>query len=169
MSELMSIEGGLPAARSDSAETLERLLDSARTIIARDGIEGLSIPAIAAAAGITTDSAHVYFGSRAQVVSEVLWRQLIASSRTASRGAGSGAIKELRAEAVDTLRLRARTAGRVQRRIRAALGRGTDAATTAHPEAIYTSALFDAATGYAALSNRLRTPEKLVDRILDRR
>ncbi|MFE3262568.1 TetR family transcriptional regulator [Nocardia sp. NPDC059091] len=89
---------------------MERLLDSARTIAARDGCDNLTIHAVAAAAGVASTEAHAYFGSDAQVIAEVLWRQLISSPRTASYGAGSRMIDELRSEAVDTLRLRARTA-----------------------------------------------------------
>ncbi len=171
MSDLMSAEGSPPNPRADRPETLERLLDAARTIGAREGFERLTIQAVAAEAGVSMTDAHAYFGSNAQVVSEVLWRQLISPSGTpaASGDTASRDRNEMRADALDLLRLRARTAGKVQRRIRAALGRRHDIAIAERLEAIYTAALFDAGVGYAGLSQQLRSPENLVQRILDRR
>lgn len=70
-----------------------------------------------------------------------------------------------RAEILDRLL----DSGEIQRRIRAALGPRADPTIIQNLEAIYTAALFDAATGYAADSGGDRSPEQLVQRILDRR
>ncbi|MEV5831976.1 TetR family transcriptional regulator [Nocardia sp. NPDC052112] len=172
MSDLLSTEGQPPDnSDTDRAEILDRLFDSARTVITREGFGGLTIQAIADEAGVAVSSAHAFFGCDAQLISEALWRQLISAPRTpaipGSMKSRSG--NDLRSDPLDALRLHARTAGTVQRRIRAALGPHPDTAVIQNLEAIYTAALFDAAAGYAAGSPSARSPEQLVQRILDRR
>ncbi|WP_327098492.1 TetR family transcriptional regulator [Nocardia vinacea] len=172
MSDQLSVTGQLlDNSETDRAEILDRLLDSARTVIAREGFEGLTVQVIACEAGVNVSSAHTYFGSDAQLISEVLWRQLISApqTRAISGQMTSSRENDLRSDALDVLRLRARTAGEIQRRIRAALGPRPDTTILQNLEAIYTAALFDAATGYAADSCGDRSSEQLAQRILDRR
>ncbi|WP_040690179.1 helix-turn-helix domain-containing protein [Nocardia vinacea] len=172
MSDLLSAAGQLPDhPETDPAEIFDRLLDSARTVIAREGFGSLTVQAIARQAGVNLSSAHAYFGCDAQLISEVLWRQLISvpRARAISGHMNSGSGHDVRSDALDVLRLRARTAGEIQRRIRAALGPLPDTTIIQNLEAIYTAALFDAATWYAADSRGERSPEQLVQRILDRR
>lgn len=123
MSDQLSVTGQLlDNSETDRAEILDRLLDSARTVIAREGFEGLTVQAIACEAGVNVSSAHTYFGSDAQLISEVLWRQLISApqTRAISGQMTSSRENDLRSDALDVLRLRARTAGEIQRRIRRA-------------------------------------------------
>ncbi|MTE14343.1 TetR family transcriptional regulator [Nocardia aurantiaca] len=172
MSDLLSSAGRTPEHHDPrEAGTLDRILDSARILVAHRGFERLTVRDAAAAAGVTASSAYVYFGSNAQLISEMLWRGLIAlpTTRSAARRRKSKSRADLRTEALQILGLRSRTAREVQHRIHAALGPDADNAAVHQLEALYTAALFDAGTGYAADSFDARSPEQVVLRILGRR
>ncbi|MQY25902.1 hypothetical protein [Nocardia aurantia] len=163
MSDLPSTPGGSAEETPvDRAAMFEVLIDSARSVIARGGLGSLTAATIAAEAGVDLGTAQAWFASDARLISELLWRQL----SSAGLRTHSGQRGNLGSDALEVLRLRAGTAGEIQHRIRAALGPAPDAATLHRLETIYTAALFDAGTGYAAGS---RSREQVVRRILDRR
>ncbi|GAB2443274.1 TetR family transcriptional regulator [Nocardia tengchongensis] len=168
MSDLLSSEGLSPDHRPRETGRLDLILDSARALVAARGFERLSVRDAAAAAGVTASSAYVYFGSTAQLLSELLWRGLITlpTTRSAARRRRSKSKADLRTETFEVLGLRSRTARAVRHRIHAALGPDADSAVVQHLEALYTAALFDAGAGYAADSFGARSPEQVVLRIL---
>ena len=149
------------------AGTLDRILDSARSIATRLGFANLTVRDAAAAAGVTASSANVYFGSDAELISEMLWRELISLPTTQPGARRTRSMTaDLRSDALDIVGLRARTAREVQRRIHAALGPRPDPQIAKQLQALYTDALIDAGVGYAAHSRLTRSPEQVVLRIL---
>ena len=69
--------GSSPASKGD--RTRKRLLDAAAAEVARHGVAGTSINAIAAAAGLKTGSVYFHFESRDQLVEAMLEEGLLAS------------------------------------------------------------------------------------------
>src|ERR1700694_1412440 len=64
---------------SKGDRTRKRLLDAAAAEVARCGVAGTSINAIAAAAGLKTGSVYFHFESKAQLVEAMLEEGLLAS------------------------------------------------------------------------------------------
>ena len=52
--------------------TRELILDAARTILAGEGIEGLSVSAVAHAAGVNRGTAYMHFASREKLIAETI-------------------------------------------------------------------------------------------------
>lgn len=75
--ETRSARGTTPESKGD--RTRKRLLDVAAAEIARCGVAGVSINAIAAAAGLKTGSVYFHFESKGQLVEAVLEEGLRAS------------------------------------------------------------------------------------------
>src|SRR5258708_39564890 len=68
-----------PSQESKGDRTRKRLLDAAATEVARHGVAGTSINAIAAAAGLQTGSVYFHFESKDQLVEAMLEEGLSAS------------------------------------------------------------------------------------------
>ncbi|MEL7603195.1 MAG: TetR/AcrR family transcriptional regulator [Bacillota bacterium] len=65
--------------RKNGIETRERLLDAAAELFARQGFDGVSVYAIASAAGIRESSVYNHFASKADIL-EALFEQFIAQT-----------------------------------------------------------------------------------------
>ncbi|MFN8626944.1 MAG: TetR/AcrR family transcriptional regulator [Candidatus Binatia bacterium] len=59
----------------DSAETREALMDAAEKLFASDGIEGVSIRSINAAAGLAPVAVHYHFGTKDRLLEAVILRR----------------------------------------------------------------------------------------------
>src|SRR5258708_37335125 len=68
-----------PSQESKGDRTRKRLLDAAAAEVARCGVAGTSINAIAAAAGLKTGSVYFHFESKDQLVEAMLEEGLLAS------------------------------------------------------------------------------------------
>lgn len=60
------------------AETVARLVDTAGEVLRAEGYDGLTVRAVAAAAGVAPATAYTYFASKDHLVAEVFWRRLSA-------------------------------------------------------------------------------------------
>lgn len=56
-------------------ETRQRILEAARDLFAQHGVAGVSVRDIAATAGVTHPLVHRYFGTKGQMVAEILRRE----------------------------------------------------------------------------------------------
>lgn len=65
------------SARSRRPETAARLLDAVPDVIARTGYEALTVRAVAAAAGVSPQTAYNHFSSKEHLVASVYWRRLV--------------------------------------------------------------------------------------------
>ncbi len=72
-------------------ETVAKLLDAAVVELRSQGYEGLSVRAVAAAAGTAPATAYNYFSSKDHLVAEVFWRKLRALEDV---GAAEGQVTE---------------------------------------------------------------------------
>lgn len=71
-SELIPLLGGPPAERSDAARNRAALLDAARRLIARDGVDAVTMAAVAAEAGVGKGTVFRRFSSRQGLMAAVL-------------------------------------------------------------------------------------------------
>ncbi len=78
------------ASRGDAAVTRARILAAARDLFAARGVAGVSVREIAAAAGINHALVHRYFGTKSEIVAEILRREAGAMSAMATPGADTG-------------------------------------------------------------------------------
>jgi len=62
--------------RGSSVETHQRILEAARGLFAQHGVAGVSVRDIASAAGVTHPLVHRYFGTKQQMVAEILRREM---------------------------------------------------------------------------------------------
>ncbi|UOE43061.1 TetR/AcrR family transcriptional regulator [Agromyces larvae] len=60
-------------ATSKSARTRERILDAAAAVLSRKGYAGTRLSEVADAAGVQAPAIYYYFGSRDELVEEVMW------------------------------------------------------------------------------------------------
>ena len=58
------------------AETVARLVSTARDVLREQGYEGLTVRNVAAAAGVAPATAYTYFASKDHLIAEVFWRDL---------------------------------------------------------------------------------------------
>lgn len=58
--------------RRNPAATREAILEAARTILAEEGIEGLSVSAVAQAAGVNRGTAYMHFATRETLIAETI-------------------------------------------------------------------------------------------------
>ncbi len=72
--------------------TARRILDAAKQIVVRDGLEGLTLDAIARAAGVNKAATHYHFGSKAglieALVDEIVLDECAAMAHNVAPGAG---------------------------------------------------------------------------------
>lgn len=66
----------MSSPRGSAVETRQRILEAARDLFARHGVDGVSIRDIASAAGVTHPLVHRYFGTKDQMVAEILRREM---------------------------------------------------------------------------------------------
>ncbi|RLK46718.1 TetR/AcrR family transcriptional regulator [Microbacterium telephonicum] len=69
----MSTETSGPAQTAKSARTRERILDAAAQVLSRKGYAGTRLADVAEVAGIQAPAIYYYFGSRDDLVEEVMW------------------------------------------------------------------------------------------------
>ncbi len=58
------------------AETVARLVSTARDVLREQGYDGLTVRNVAAAAGVAPATAYTYFASKDHLIAEVFWRDL---------------------------------------------------------------------------------------------
>lgn len=86
------------AARPRYGEGRDALLDAAISVIANQGLRGLTIRAVAAEAGVSHGLVRHHFGSRAALVEATLLRSVEIAIDASSLAPGSGAIDEISAD-----------------------------------------------------------------------
>lgn len=64
----------MPLSKEHKAETRERILQKAGALFRRDGIDGVSVPALMKEAGLTHGGFYAHFGSKDDLVAEVIER-----------------------------------------------------------------------------------------------
>jgi TetR/AcrR family transcriptional repressor of nem operon len=70
----------MPLSKEHKAQTRERILTEAAALFRRDGIDGVSVPALMKQAGLTHGGFYAHFGSKDVLVAEVLGRSLCRTS-----------------------------------------------------------------------------------------
>src|SRR2546429_8047080 len=55
------------------ADTVDRLVDAAVTLVARTGYDGLTVRGVAQEAGVAPATAYTYFASKEHLLAEVYW------------------------------------------------------------------------------------------------
>ncbi|MCJ8144027.1 TetR/AcrR family transcriptional regulator [Ancylobacter sp. A5.8] len=66
----------MPLSKEHKAETRERILEKASALFRRDGIDGVSVPALMKEAGLTHGGFYAHFGSKDELVAEIIERAL---------------------------------------------------------------------------------------------
>jgi AcrR family transcriptional regulator len=79
------------APRGDSTVTRQVILAAARDLFARRGVHDVSVRQIAAAAGVNHALVHRYFGTKSDMVAEILENEAAAMSSMARPEADTGA------------------------------------------------------------------------------
>jgi len=93
-----------PVRRIPAAERREQLLDTARTIILKDGAGALTMSALADAVGVTKPIVYKHFGNSEEVVVEILRRYSQASiDYTSVRVSGARTIFDFMDKMIDAL------------------------------------------------------------------
>ena len=64
--------GQRPRRARNPKATREHILEYARTLLAEDGIEGLSVSAVAVAAGVNRGTAYMHFDTRERLIAETI-------------------------------------------------------------------------------------------------
>ena len=75
------------APRGDSSVTRKLILAAARDLFAEHGVDGVSVRRIAAAAGVNHALVHRYFGTKDEMVTEIILGEVRALSSLARPGA----------------------------------------------------------------------------------
>jgi TetR/AcrR family transcriptional repressor of nem operon len=70
----------MPLSKEHKAQTRERILTEAAALFRRDGIDGVSVPALMKQAGLTHGGFYAHFESKDVLVAEVLGRSLRGTS-----------------------------------------------------------------------------------------
>src|ERR1700722_14813034 len=83
--------GGAPRRTAAGAATRERILAAAERLFAERGYTGVSMPAIAAAAGITAGAIHKHFESKEQLFFTIVRRAVEAAPTTTAAEGLDGA------------------------------------------------------------------------------
>jgi AcrR family transcriptional regulator len=73
-----AIEGARRRISGRRPETANKLVDAVPRVIAVTGYDGLTLRAVAKAAGVSAASAYNYFASKEHLLAEVHWRRLAA-------------------------------------------------------------------------------------------
>ncbi|MFE3794072.1 TetR/AcrR family transcriptional regulator [Nocardia tengchongensis] len=151
------------------ADTVERMTTCAVEILLARGYASTTIRRIAAAAGVGTATAYVYFSSKEHVFSEIFWRRLTAAPRPefGELGPADRVVLTLREMSLlvadepalalavssallgddpDVQYLRVQIAAEIRRRLTDALG-GQDHGRIAVLELLYTGAMLQAGIG----------------------
>jgi AcrR family transcriptional regulator len=79
-----------PARQRQAGETRQRIAEAARRLLEETGYAGMTIPAVAKAAGVAVPTVYAIFGSKKGIVSELLdaarfgegYQQLLAETKT---------------------------------------------------------------------------------------
>ena len=66
----------MPLSKEHKAETRERILQKAGALFRRDGIDGVSVPALMKEAGLTHGGFYAHFGSKDELVAAIIERAL---------------------------------------------------------------------------------------------
>ena len=178
----------MPLSKEHKAETRERILERAGALFRRDGIDGVSVPALMKEAGLTHGGFYAHFGSKDELVAEIIERTLgttsdyLAETARASdtpvdavvdayiaaahrdhpeRGCAVAALGSEAARAAPVVRgAMARGIRRAAQRLGAALGLREEA----RDEAL---ALYSSLVGAIVLARACGDDPELSDRILD--
>ncbi len=165
------------------AETVARLVETAHGVLVAGGYDGLTVRAVASAAGVAPATAYTYFASKDHLVTEAYWRRLQALEPvrfdgrwSAARRAGealrqiallvadepelsSACTAAMLRDDPDVARLRDLIGAEVHRRLAAAVGDVPDAgARTSALTLLFTGALVQVGIGhlsYDAMADRL--------------
>ncbi|MQY21648.1 TetR/AcrR family transcriptional regulator [Nocardia macrotermitis] len=82
---MSDVSPAAPARRAltgKRAETVQRLADATVETLGAMGYDELTLPAVAAQAGVARATAYTYYSSREHLVAEVYWRRLTSGSPT---------------------------------------------------------------------------------------
>jgi AcrR family transcriptional regulator len=90
------LEGSRRRLSGRRPETAGKLVDAVPKVIALTGYDGLTVRAVAKAAGVSSASAYNYFASKEHLLAEVYWRRLSAL-RPVEVGAKATAGERMRA------------------------------------------------------------------------
>src|SRR5438552_320049 len=66
----------MPLSKEHKAATRERILAEAAALFRRDGVDGVSVPALMRRAGLTHGGFYAHFGSKDALVAEAVTRSL---------------------------------------------------------------------------------------------
>jgi AcrR family transcriptional regulator len=83
----------LPTRQERSRQTRDRLLDAAEAVLARDGLEGATVPAIAAEAGVAVGSVYRRFPDKDGLFRGVYERFFTRGAETNRAGLTAGAFR----------------------------------------------------------------------------
>lgn len=169
--------------------TLAKLIDATVEELRSEGFDGLSVRAVAARAGVAPATAYNYFSSREHLVTEVFWRRLTEldhgdltdSDSTADRVArtlegfallvadepelAAACTVAMLSTEQDVKLLRDRIGTEMNRRLRDALGVGSDPEVLGVLEFVVSGAMLQAGMGhmsYIDLAERFRIAVRLV-------
>ena len=90
--------------RQDGIATRERLIDIAEELFAQEGVEGVSIRSVNAAAGLAPAGVHYHFGSKDALLEEVVRRRGDPVARDLTSGVGPLLARQRRPEADELVR-----------------------------------------------------------------
>jgi TetR/AcrR family transcriptional repressor of nem operon len=70
----------MPLSKEHKAATRERILSEAAALFRRDGVDGVSVPALMKQAGLTHGGFYAHFGSKDALIAEAVTRSLHATA-----------------------------------------------------------------------------------------
>jgi AcrR family transcriptional regulator len=81
----------MTAPRGSAAQTRERIIAAARDLFAQRGIDAVSVRDIAAAAGVSHPLVHHYFGTKTQILDEIVTHEVDVLRAIINRSTPEGA------------------------------------------------------------------------------
>lgn len=190
VSEPTAVEATRRRLTGKRADTVLRLGDATVEALRQVGYSDMTVPMVAAHAGMARATAYIYFSSKEHLVAEVYWRRLASISPADNDAPGvadrvvavlrqlallvadepefAGAVtKSLLSDDADVVELRTQVSRVIHKSIAAAVGTAGDSQTIELIELIYTGAMVRAGTGHFSYDEVADQMESAVRRILD--
>lgn len=189
MSEQPGVEATRRRLTGKRADTVLRLGDATLDVLRQVGYSEMTVPMVAAQAGLARATAYIYFSSKEHLVAEVYWRRLATleplvndSPDAAERvGAvlrqlalvvadepefGSAVAKSLLGDDSDVAELRTQVSRVIHKLIAGAVGTAGDSQVVELIELVYTGAMVRAGTGHISYDDVADQLESAARRIL---